>query len=223
MKTLNRILTIVLLAALAACNEGGLSNRTIPPIAGIVGGPDQPNGNGNVAMEIQGGGDNVVSGQPIRIRNISHATYPTAEITATVSELQHISVRGDVGDELEIRLTHPTEGVITRDDFVVPSPRISAVHSEAPSELGFIRQGHGAVMEGEGFCGTPTCSQIFVDADLTPIGTLESPRPGLLYFAVATNGQLTVGTHTLRLNVASGADGDAYQSNTYEVTVLPPE
>ena len=49
MKTFTRISILALLAALPACNDGGLTNRTIPPIAGIVGGPDQPNGNGNVA------------------------------------------------------------------------------------------------------------------------------------------------------------------------------
>lgn len=221
MKTLTRV---ALLGMLVGCsNEGGL-NRSIPPIAGVVGGPDEPDGQGMVAVEIQSDESSAIPGTEIRVHNADHATADIVVVASAEVPLQHLLIQADVGDRLRIDLTHP-DGE-TSAVFAVPRPRIAEARGVLEggvfSAPGTVVRGRVARLQGVGFCHTDACNGITVDGGVTPLATVEDERPTEIYFFVSTNGALTAGAHTIRVNIATGAGGEPYLSNAYTVTVLDP-
>ena len=91
-------LALVVLAA-SACNNGDVTkNNTVPPIAGVVGGPDQGGGAGEIGLEIAAGEEDVVPLTPIVVKNLSHAEI--YDVLADVGDggLAFAKIQGDVGD-----------------------------------------------------------------------------------------------------------------------------
>lgn len=211
--------TLVLALALTACNDSDLSRSSIPPIAGIVGGPDQPNGNGNVAMELATGDAHVVQGSTLFVRNLDRPEIDTVHVTVN-DTLTAALIRADVGDRLEVSYEHPENGV--RDDVLeVQPPLITRIDDNEGGDPGRVRVNGKMRIEGSGFCHTPGCNRIEVDGTFTELELGSEPRPGTLLFSIGTAGTLSVGTHAIRLRVAGAGAGEAYLSNPYEITVLP--
>jgi len=210
-------LALVVLAA-TACNNGDVTkNNTVPPIAGVVGGPDQGGGGGEIGFEIAAGDEDVVPLTPIVVKNVSR--NEVEEVHAVIGDggLAFAKIQGDVGDELEVSLEHPEEGHISRV-FLVSSPKITEVRDpEGPETV--IHAGVAAQIEGAGFCTAPACNTILFDG--APLEVVEEPRPGLLYFTVPAGALL--GEHTVRVATAGTNGGDEdYVSAAFTVTLVAP-
>ena len=203
----------------SGCNEGDVTKgNTVPPIAGIVGGPDTPDGSGDVAVEVRADEASAVPGTQVVVVNLSREVDDeVATVPVEGAEFLEFFVQGDVGDELEISLTHPEEGEISREYEVTP-PQIHEVRDpEGPDPV--IRAGVPAQITGSGFCVSLDCNTIFFDG--APLPNTEEARPGLLYFMVP--GTALPGPHTVRVAVA-GDDGtdDRYVSEGFTVTLVSP-
>lgn len=212
--------TLLLAATVLAtgCNDGDVTKGgSVPPIAGVVGGPDAPGGTGQVGVEIRADAESVVPETEIRLENLDRSVLDgVAEVPAEPVDFVHLKVQGDVGDELRVTLEHPTEGVISRD-YVVTPPKITEVRD--PEGLDpVIHAGAAAQITGSGFCAAAECNVVVFDS--THVAILEEARPGLLFFMVPAAAD--VGTHTVRVAVAGteGADED-YVSAPFTVTLEP--
>src|SRR4051812_26213126 len=96
-------LPLAIAAAVAACHNDN-ANRPIPPIAGIDGGPDAPNGTGNVSMQVQSDAASAEPTSTIMVQNLTTGTHASAPAGG---EHVVIALGGDVGDHLRVFLTHP--------------------------------------------------------------------------------------------------------------------
>ena len=213
MKPFHALAFAALTLGTAACNEGAV-NGTVPPIAGVVGGPDAQEGNGTVASEIETDGEHADPSEPVTVENLSREVEPgTAEILGPHTL---VLVKGDVGDTLRVTLKHPTEGEVSRN-FEVGSPDINEVRDpDGPEQV--IHANQPAIITGSGFCISLGCNTVIFDGNL--IATVEEPRPGLLYFNVPPG--TSVGNHTVRVAVAGTEGGVAeYLSNEFTVELVP--
>ena len=204
-KGIIRCMALAAMAAAAACNDGGV-NRSIPPIAGITGGPDAPNGTGDVSMQVQSDAASAVPGSTITVDNLTRGSH--GDTTAS-GEHVVIPLGGDVGDQLRVTLQHPVDGQISRD-FVVSSPVVDDV-IDADTLSSTLRLGHAAHVEGEGFCATVGCDLILLTNGSTTVEiptTGDDVLPGLLVFVVPTNqGLAATSGYTLQVAVA-GTHGE---------------
>ena len=212
-----RFLTLAFVALVAsACNDGDVTKgSTVPPIAGIVGGPSAGGGAGEVGMEIEADEGSVVLPGEIVVKNLSREV---ADVVTPVpgenGEFVFVKIQADVGDELEVSLEHPEEGHVTRV-FEVGSPEIEEVRDpEGPQTV--IHAGLAAQISGSGFCSTLDCNAVLFDS--THVATNAEPRPGLLYFTVPAGAAL--GEHTVRVATAGTEGGDEdYLSDSFTVSV----
>lgn len=212
-----RLFVLAAFAVGAGCNDGQV-NRTIPPVAGIAGGPTAANQQGVVAVEIQTPDETVAPGTFLTIANADHEEYEHGETLHEAGDpFGIVSVRGDVGDEVVVTFEH-TNGGTRSVPFTIPSPRIFEIRGGAQTEP-VIFAGEPAGIYGEGFCGNTTCNRIYFDG--TALSTIEQPRPGLVYFVVPTNA--TLGMHTVSVNVA-GIEGEDphYSSPGFQVELVAP-
>lgn len=195
-------------AIVAACNNDKV-NRSIPPIAGITGGPDAPNGTGNVSMQVQSDAASAEPTSTITVENLTRGTHGSAPAGG---EHVVIPLGGDVGDHLRVFLTHPVDGPISRD-FTVSSPVVHDV-VDADTLSPTLRLGKTAQVQGEGFCATAGCDRVIlrngVSTYLIPTSG-DAPLPGLLVFVVPTNqGIAATSGYTLQISVA-GTHGEVDQ------------
>ena len=212
-----RLLAIAAVAVLVGCNSGDVTkSSTVPPIAGVVGGPDAPGGTGAVGVEVRADAASVVSPSAIVVKNLDRDTEDgIAEVPEGGLEFALLSIKGDVGDRLRVTLEHPDEGTISRD-FEITPPKITEVRDpEGPEPV--IHAGVAAQITGSGFSTGLGASSVELDG-ATHIETSEEVRPGLLYFMVPP-GALP-GTHTVRVLSAGTEGGDAsYASEEFTVTL----
>lgn len=212
----NLTLAFVVLAA-SACNDGDVTKgSTVPPIAGIVGGPSAGGGAGEVGMEIEADEDSVVLPGEIVVKNLSREEVDdvVTPVPGENGEFVFVKIQADVGDEIAVSLEHPEEGHITRV-FEVGPPEIEEVRDpEGPDPV--IHAGLAAQISGSGFCSALDCNTVLFDS--THIATNADPRPGLLYFTVPAG--VALGEHTVRV-ATGGTDGgnEAYLSDPFTVTV----
>lgn len=206
-----------LIVLLAGCNNDSV-NRSIPPIAGVVGGPTTPGGGGSVASEVTDSGS-LVAGSTITIRNLQNAS--TSSAVADGTGFKTISVTGDVGNTLRITVRDVDAGEISHD-VPVPSPSIHGVLDSDTQHAGIVYFGRTAQIEGEGFCASATCNTIFVTQGSTtvPFVTSGDARPGVLVFVATSSAGLAPGDATVTVATA-GTDGtqDAYTSAAFPVTL----
>lgn len=209
---------MVVWLAVAGCNDGNVTKgSTVPPIAGIIGGPDQPGGAGQVPAEVRADVHSVVPLTTIRLENLSREVEDAVEtVPDGGAEFLTLLVTGDVGDELRVSLTHPEEGAIARD-FEVTRPQISEVRDPA-GPLPVIHAGVAAQVSGSGYCVAAGCNKILLDS--SPLAIMEEPRPGLLYFQVPPG--TAPGTHAIRVAVAQTEGAEpSYVSVPFTVTLEP--
>lgn len=221
MKPFRRHLGALAFAALAAgaCNNGDVTkNQTVPPIAGVVGGPDAGGGGGQVALEIQAGESSIVTPGEILVKNLSHEVEDVIAVVPDGGmELVEVKIQGDVGDEISVSLEHPVEGPVERI-FVVARPSLSEVRDPVGPQP-VIHAGVAAQISGSGFCTAIACNVVLFDN--TQIATNEEARPGLLYFTVPAGASL--GEHTVRVATAgTNGDDEHYVSESFEVTLVAP-
>lgn len=219
MKPFSLLTTTLVTLAIAGCNDGDVTkNQTVPPIAGVVGGPDQSGGAGEVGMEIRADDESIVTPGEILLENLSRDVDDVVtEVPAGGLEFVFMKIPADVGDELQLSLDHPEEGHVTRI-FVVAAPEIDEVRDPEGPEL-VIHAGLPAQITGSGFCAVGGCNTILFDN--TVLATNEEPRPGLLYFTVPAGAAL--GDHTIRV-ATGGTEGNdaAYVSDSFTVTLEAP-
>src|SRR5438132_3351721 len=109
-------------ALLAGCNNDSV-NKSIPPIAGVVGGPTAPGGSGAVATEVADSGALTI-GSTITVRNLSNASTGTAISDGT--GYKTVSVTGDVGNTLRLTVHDAAAGEISHD-IDVPRSTINGI------------------------------------------------------------------------------------------------
>ncbi len=213
---------LVLALALPACNDSDLSRNSIPPIAGIVGGPDQPAGNGNVAMELATSPTIVAGGSSLKITNESRAVEPV--ILTVAGELTYAQIRADVGDILHVQWEQAGTGALPTDEFFVQPPQVTRVSIAGTTDaLGFVRLGSDVVVEGSGFAHTALGTIIKFDGVPHDFAFHGDIRPGVFTFALSTSSGLVPNTtYKLSVHVAGGEPSELYLSNEYSVEVLPP-
>lgn len=214
------LFTMTLVAlAMAACNDGDVTkNQTVPPIAGVVGGPDQGGGAGEVGMEIGADEGSIVTPGAIVLENLSRdVDAVVTDVPDGGLEFVFMKIAADVGDELQVSLDHPEEGHVTRV-FVVAAPEIDEVRDpEGPEPE--IHAGIPAQITGSGFCTVGGCNAVLFDN--TVLATSEEPRPGLLFFTVPAGAAL--GEHTIRVATGGTEGNDAsYVSDAFTVTLTAP-
>lgn len=212
------MLLLAATALAAGCNDGDVTKGgSVPPIAGVVGGPDAPGGTGVVGVEIRADETSVVPETEIHVENLDRSVLDAvAEVPAGTVDFVSLKVQADVGDVLRVTLQHPAEGEISRDFEVVP-PMIEEVRDpDGPEPV--IHAGLPAQITGHGFCVGIDCNVILFGALELP--NLEDARPGVLYFMVPADAD--PGTHTVRVAVAgTEGDHDPYVSLPFTVTLEP--
>ena len=219
MKPFSLLTMALVTVAAAACNNGDVTkNQTVPPIAGVVGGPDQSGGAGQVGMEIGADEGSIVTPGAILLENLSRDVEDVVtEVPDGGSEFVFMKIAADVGDELQVSLDHPEEGHVSRV-FEVGPPEIDEVRDpEGPEPV--IHAGLPAQINGSGFCTLGGCNAVLFDS--TVVATNEEPRPGLLFFTVPAGAAL--GNHTIRVATA-GTEGNSegYVSDAFTVTLTAP-
>lgn len=215
---MNRFLAALPALAIVGCNNGDVTKgQTVPPIAGIVGGPDAPGGGGSVGIEIRADADQVVGNTEITVTNESFETEDAVALVPEAgAEFVTLSVKGDVGHELRVSLTHPEEGPISRV-FEVAPPDISEVRDPLGTEP-VIHAGALALITGSGFCLAVECNVVLFDATLLVSTAEGEPRPGVLYFTVPAGAD--PGPHTVRVATAGTEGGEEhYVSEPFVVTL----
>lgn len=217
---MNRFLAFVPALALVGCNNGDVTKgQTVPPIAGIVGGPDAPGGGGSVGIEIRADAERVVGNTEITVSNESfEAEDAVVVVPEAGAEFITLSVKGDVGHELRVSLTHPEEGHISRV-FEVAPPEITEVRDPLGTEP-VIHAGMLALISGSGFCLAAECNAVLFDSTLLAPAAEGEPRPGVLHFTVPVGA--ATGPHTVRVATAGTEGGDEhYVSEPFTVTLEP--
>lgn len=213
---------LILALAVAACNDSDLSKSSIPPIAGIVGGPDQPNGNGNVAMELSTAEASVEPGSTITVRNLTRGEVEPVDVIANEAQTYAL-IRADVGDELRVTFVHPTLGQ-DATDFLVQSPQITRIDSGVEGTAGVVTSGGTMRLQGNGFCHSEVCNRLVIDDNPAELALHGEQRPGEIAFTLGTNSGLAEGTtHMVRIRVAGAGDDPHYLSNAYEIMIAPSE
>lgn len=197
--------SLAIAALVAACNTDKV-NRSIPPIAGLTGGPDAPDATGNVFMQVQSDAASAEPTSTITVENLTRGTHGSA-----VAGGEHVVIPlgGDVGDHLRVSLTHPVDGPVSRD-FTVSSPVVHDV-LEADTLSPTLQLGRAAQVQGEGFCATAGCDLVLLSDGTNNYvipTTGDAPLPGLLVFVVPTNqGIAATSGYTLRISIA-GTHGE---------------
>lgn len=224
MSVLSRRAWIAGLLAIASvglgCNDGVL-NPTIPPITGLVGGPTATNGAGIVSMEIRADALSAEVGTQITMENLSRPAE-TAAVEASGQPFELLLTQGDVGDTLRVTLTHPEQGLVSRE-FEVPSPTIADVRNPGASEP-VINAGALAQITGEGFCHVALANDVLMapvdlpEEQLVPIQ--GETRPGVILFTVPAG--YAPGQYTVRVAVAE-SEGilELYSSDPFTVELVP--